>query len=87
MDRKSNFYERTVSEMIHIKELKDSLNLNSDTELLEDSYFDILNWLSINVFKNTMYLSLFVELSCENFSLSSLTLSQQEQIHFLDNCY
>jgi len=29
--------------MIHIKEQKVSLNLNSDTELLDDSYFDILN--------------------------------------------
>jgi len=28
--------------MIHIKEQKASLNLNSDTELLDESYFDIL---------------------------------------------
>jgi len=43
IDRKSNFYKRTVSEMIHIKEQKVGLNLNSDSKLLDDSYFDILN--------------------------------------------
>jgi len=42
MDRESNFYKRTVSE-IHMKEQNIGLNLNSDTELLDDSYFDILN--------------------------------------------
>jgi len=42
MDRESNFHKRTVSEMIYIKKQKDGLNLNSDTELLDDSYF-ILN--------------------------------------------
>jgi len=32
--------------MIHIKEQKVSLNLNSDTEFLDDTYFDILNELA-----------------------------------------
>jgi len=35
-----------MSEMIHIKEQKVSLNLNSDTELLDETYFDILNELA-----------------------------------------
>jgi len=46
MDRDSNYYKRIVSEMIHIKEQKEGLNLNSDTELLNESYFDILSELT-----------------------------------------
>jgi len=43
VDREPNFYKKTISEMIHIKEQKPGLNLNSDIELLDVSYFDILN--------------------------------------------
>jgi len=43
MDRKYNFYERIVSEIIYKKKQKVGLNLNNDTELLNDFYFDILN--------------------------------------------
>jgi len=39
LDCESKFHKRITSEMIHIKEQKASLNLNSDTELL-DEYFD-----------------------------------------------
>jgi len=46
LDYEPRFYKRIVSEMIHIKEQKISLNLNSDTELLDDTYFDILNELA-----------------------------------------
>jgi len=42
MDFESRYFKRIISEMIHIKEQKVSLNLNSDTELLDESYFDIL---------------------------------------------
>jgi len=42
MDFESGYFKRIISEMIHIKEQKVSLNLNSDTELLDESYFDIL---------------------------------------------
>jgi len=42
MDIESRYSKRIISEMIHIKEQKVSLNLNSDTELLDESYFDIL---------------------------------------------
>jgi len=46
MDRESNYFKRIVSEMIHIKEQKSGLNLNSDTELLDESSFDILKELT-----------------------------------------
>jgi len=46
LDCESKFYKRITSEMIHIKEQKVSLNLNSDTELLDESYFDILDELA-----------------------------------------
>jgi len=42
LDCEPRFYKRIVSEMIHIKEQKVSLNLNSDTELLDETYFDII---------------------------------------------
>jgi len=40
------FIKKLISEMIHIKKQKNGLNLNSDTELLDESYFDILNELT-----------------------------------------
>jgi len=46
LDREFNYYKRTVSEMIHIKEQNISLNLNRYRELLDDSYFDILDELA-----------------------------------------
>jgi len=46
LDIESKYYKRITSEMIHIKEQSVGLNLNSDTELLDDSYFDILNELA-----------------------------------------
>jgi len=38
LDIESKFYKRIISEMIHIREQKVSLNLNSNTELLDESY-------------------------------------------------
>jgi len=46
LDCESKFYKRITSEMIHIKEQKVNLNLNSNTELLDESYFDIINELA-----------------------------------------
>jgi len=46
VNRESNFYKRIVFEMIHIKEQKFGLNSNNNTELLDDSYCDILNVLA-----------------------------------------
>jgi len=46
MDHESRYFKRIISEMIHIKEQKVSLNLYSDTELLDETYSDILNELT-----------------------------------------
>jgi hypothetical protein len=46
MDHEKNYHKRLISEMIHIKEQKNGLNLNKDTELLDSSYFDILKELA-----------------------------------------
>jgi len=46
MDYESRYFKRIVSEIIHIKEQKISLNLNNDTELLDESHFDILSELT-----------------------------------------
>jgi len=40
------YHKRLISERIHIKEQKNGINLNNDTELLDDAYFDILDKLS-----------------------------------------
>lgn len=42
LDRESNYYKRSISEMLNIKEQRNGLNLNKDTELLSDSYSDTL---------------------------------------------
>jgi len=47
MDRECTFHKRFILEMIHIKEQKNGLNLNSNTELLDESYFNILNGLAL----------------------------------------
>jgi len=44
-----NFHKRLISEMIHIKKQKNGLNRMSDTELLDECYFDILNLQTLNV--------------------------------------
>ena len=41
LDFEKNYRKRNISEMIHIKEQKNSLNLMKDTELLVNSYFNI----------------------------------------------
>jgi len=46
LDHEHNYQKRLISEMIHIKEQKNGLNHMSDTELLDECYFDILNVLA-----------------------------------------
>jgi len=46
MDSESNYNKRLISEMLHIKEQKNSINLQKDTELLDKSYFYLLDILS-----------------------------------------
>jgi hypothetical protein len=43
LDSEPNYYKRLISEMIHIKEQQNGINLNTDTELLDNSYFAILD--------------------------------------------
>jgi len=42
LDFEKNYRKRNISEMIH-KEQKNGLNLIEDTELLDNSYFNILD--------------------------------------------
>jgi len=46
LDTEKNYFKRSVSEMIHIKEQSLGLNAQKDTELLDSAYFDILDRLS-----------------------------------------
>jgi len=46
LDTESNYYKRSVSEMLHIKELQNGINAQTNTDLLEKSYFYILDILS-----------------------------------------
>jgi len=41
LDFESNFYKKSVSKMIHTKEQKNDVNSQTDTELLDKSYFNI----------------------------------------------
>jgi len=47
LDRENKYYKRLISEMINIKTQKNAINLQSDTELLQQSYSEILNTLKI----------------------------------------
>jgi len=38
MDSESNYNKRLVSEMLHIKEQRNGINLQKDTELLDESF-------------------------------------------------
>jgi len=48
LDTESNYYKRSVSEMLHIKEQSNvcGFNAQKDTELLDNAYSDVLNMLS-----------------------------------------
>jgi len=46
LDSEPHYHKRLISEMIHIKQQKNGINLNNDTELLDDAYYDILDKLS-----------------------------------------
>jgi hypothetical protein len=45
LDKETNYHKRLVSEMIHIREQNNSINLMKDTELLNKSYLSILETL------------------------------------------
>jgi len=46
MDSESNYNKRLVSEMLHIKEQRNGINLQKDTELLDESHFYLFDILS-----------------------------------------
>jgi hypothetical protein len=46
LDSEVNYRKRLISEMLHIKQQKNGINLMKDTELLDSTYFDILRLLS-----------------------------------------
>jgi len=39
LDSELQYYERFISEKIHIKEQKNGINLKTNTELLDEAYF------------------------------------------------
>jgi len=43
LDNEKQYYKRLISEMINIKTQKNTINLQSDTELLQQPYLEILN--------------------------------------------
>lgn len=47
LDYESNYYKRLISEMLHIKEHINSINLKKDIESLESCYFDVLDKLRV----------------------------------------
>jgi len=46
LDIEHRYYKRLISEMIHIKEQTNGINLCTDSEFLSEAYNDILNPLS-----------------------------------------
>jgi len=43
LDKEKFYYKRMISEMINIKSQRNALNMQSDTELLPQTYVEILN--------------------------------------------
>jgi len=43
LDKEKYYYRRLISEMINIKLQKNGLNMQSDIELLQQTYVEILN--------------------------------------------
>jgi len=43
LDKERYYYKRLISEVINIKSQRNALNMQSDTELLQQAYIEILN--------------------------------------------
>jgi len=50
LDREANYNKRLISEMIQIKEQKNGINSQKDTEMFDESYFCLLDALANNKF-------------------------------------
>jgi len=48
LDSESNYNKRLISEMLHIKEQSNGINLMKDTEFLDESYYCLLDVLANN---------------------------------------
>lgn len=46
LDREPSYLKKSISEMVHIKKQKCSLNKQSDTDLLSEAYVPIINQIS-----------------------------------------
>jgi len=46
LDTETNYFKRSVSEMLYIRQQHNGINAQKDTELLDNSYHDILDLLS-----------------------------------------
>jgi len=46
LDTEANYFKRSVSEMLHIKEQRNGINAQKDMELIDNSYHDVLDILS-----------------------------------------
>jgi len=46
LDTETNYFKRSVSEMLYIKQQYNGINAQKDIELLDNSYHDILDLLS-----------------------------------------
>jgi len=46
LDTEANYFKRFVSEMLHIREQRNGINTQKDTELLNNSYQYVLDMLS-----------------------------------------
>jgi len=44
LDTESNFYKRSISEMLHIKEQENGINVQTDTKLLDNAI--LTSWIS-----------------------------------------
>jgi len=46
LDHEPNYNKRLVSEMLHIREQKNDINSQKDTELLDETYYCLLDAIS-----------------------------------------
>jgi len=46
LDTETNYFKKSVSEMLHIREQRNGINAQKDTEMLDNSYHDVLDKLS-----------------------------------------
>lgn len=80
LDTENHYNKRLISEMIHIKRQKNSLNLQTDTESLPTAYDNIINNLPKN--RSSLGRDSYIN-TTDNVDLliSHLTLTQNDQLN------